>query len=91
MSNISKMKHLIAESEHWQSEIVSMEQQQEAQIRAARPSRRLGSNTEQHMIYQVGKALADNPWYVRAIGKRDRAVARATMYGIAAVALRETP
>jgi hypothetical protein len=85
LSNIRKMQQLIKEAEHWQSEIVSMENQQEAQIRASR------GHSDQHMVYQVGKALDGNPWYNRAIGKRDRAVARATMYGIAAMALRETP
>jgi hypothetical protein len=78
------MRRNIDEAEYWYSEIVSMETQQEAQIRASRRS------SDQHMIYQVGKALETNPWYNRAIGKRDRAVARATMYGIAAMVLKET-
>jgi len=78
-SNSSKMRRYIAEAEHWQSEIVSMENQQEAQIRRGR------DRSDQHMIYRVGKALEGNPWYNRAVGKRDRAVARATMYGIAAL------
>jgi hypothetical protein len=77
------MKKLVAESEHYHSEILRMEAQQEDQIRAS------GQPLDQHIIYLVGKALEANPWYNRAISKRNSAAVRATMYGIAAIVLGE--
>ncbi len=76
-SNSSKMRRQIAEAEFFQSEIVSLEEQEWRHIG--------GRSNDQHMIYQIAKSLENNFWYNRAAIKRDRAVARATMYGIAAL------
>jgi len=74
-----KMKRNIAEAEHYHSEIVSMERQVEAQLRAAR------TGSDHHPIYKVARDLANNFWYERAATKRNNAINRAMMYGLAAL------
>jgi hypothetical protein len=89
-TNITKMLALMARAEKYQQHIEEYEMGSLARVAAKREEARFqGSGEDLHDIYHVAKDLDDNFWYNRAVGKRNSYVARATMYGIAAIVMGE--
>lgn len=90
--NITTMLELMLKAEKYQDHIEEYETGSLKRIVVKREEGTLqgASGEELDDIYHVARDLEDNFWYQRAITKRNSYIARATMYGIAALNLRET-